>query len=559
MPTYLNVPFREKDEAKALGARFDGARKKWYVPDGKDAELFARWLDGGATAPTATAGGRVRDRQVDDGQPDLFALAPGRALATAAAGLLADPPADIADAAPGEVPRGVGLFEYLTIIHEVVNEIGRTPQWIRAEVSEYSVKPTGHAFLQLIEHDAAKKPLAKAGARIWARDLPGIAQRFAQGTGGELAAGMKILFLARAEFHQQWGFSLTISDIDPSFTLGDIEAKLREIRRVLQLEKLYERNRQLPLPGEFCRVAVISPSGAAGLGDFRAEADRLARFGLCTFAYYEATFQGTSAPGSVRAALIQALADHAREPFDAVAIIRGGGAKTDLADLNDLDLARAICCCPVPVFTGIGHERDNTALDEVAGTRFDTPSKVVKYIEEVIVRNAREAAGRWEFITATARNLVSETQRQAQAWAHALTTAARSTLAAAQQRVERAAAAVRGQAQLLLERAGGQAERQAQALSREARRRLEAAAQRLTVLRRDIARGAEAQALQVARRIEGQRAVVAMASPANTLKRGFAIVRGDGAIVSDRAKAGGCGMLEIEFRDGKLVARPVKQ
>ena len=455
MPTYLKVPFPEKDEAKALGARWDGACKKWFVPDGRDPEPFARWLDGGAAAaPAATAGGMKRVKS---------------APAAPAAELFAAAPAGAAEPAAGET-RGMGLFEYLTMIHEVINEIGRVPQWIRAEVSEFNVKPNGHAFLQLIEHDAQRKPLAKTGGRIWSRDLPAIMARFEEGTGGKVAAGMKILFEARGEFHQQYGFSLTISDIDPSFTLGDIEAKLREIRTTLQREKVYDLNKKLPLPGEYCRVAVISPSGAAGLGDFRAEADRLDKFGLCAFSYFEATFQGDAAPASIREALRQALAEHERAPFDALVVIRGGGAKTDLAYLNDLELARDLCLCPVPVYTGIGHERDNTSLDEVAAQRFDTPSKVVKHFEETIVSNARAAQGNWEFIIATARNLVTESRRQADKYAHAITTAARAALAAAQQRTERAAAVIRRQAQVLLERAGGLAQRQRAALVQQARR-----------------------------------------------------------------------------------------
>lgn len=537
MPTYLDVPFREKDEAKALGARWDGARKKWFVPDGIDQGQFARWLGEGATA-----GGGVRETtRVADRQDELFAPAPAMTGDTAAA-----------------ETRGVGLFEYLTMIHEVINEIGKVPQWIRAEVSEFNVKPNGHAFLQLIEHDAQRRPLAKTGGRIWSRDLPAIMARFAAGTGGPVAAGMKILFEARGEFHQQYGFSLTISDIDPSFTLGDIEAKLREIRLTLQREGVYARNRELPLPGEYCRVAVISPSGAAGLGDFRAEADRLAKFGLCAFSYFAATFQGDTAPATIREALKQALAEHQRTPFDALVVIRGGGAKTDLAYLNDLDLARDLCLCPVPVYTGIGHERDNTALDEVAAQRFDTPSKVVKHFEEVIVGNARGAQGNWEFIVATARNLVTETRRQAEKYAHAMASAARAALTAAQQRTERAAATIRRQAQVLLERAGGQAQRQRAALAQQARRLLDAAGQRLLVWKRDLLRGGEAQLATAVRRLAADRKVLEMASPANTLKRGFAIVRGDGKIVSDRAKAGVCAALEIEFRDGKLPARPEK-
>ena len=125
---------------------------------------------------------------------------------------------------------------------------------------------------------------------------------------------------------------------------------------------------------------MISPETSAGLGDFRREADRLQQCGLCEFQFFPATFQGVEAPSSIQTAVLQALTAHKQKPFDALVVIRGGGSVTDLAWLNDMELAKLLCQSPVPVFTGIGHERDNTILDEIAHTRFDTPSKVALHI-----------------------------------------------------------------------------------------------------------------------------------------------------------------------------------
>ena len=177
----------------------------------------------------------------------------------------------------------------------------------------------------------------------------------------------------------------------PSYTLGDLAAKLARIRDRLVKEGLYDRNKGLTAPTDFVRVAVISPSTSAGLGDFRRETDRLQDAGLCDFTYYNATFQGTEAPSSIRTAVNEALAAHRQRPFDALVIIRGGGSVTDLAWLNDLELALLLCRSPVPVFTGIGHERDGTVLDEIAHRRFDTPSKVALHIASSIKDNALAA------------------------------------------------------------------------------------------------------------------------------------------------------------------------
>lgn len=166
---------------------------------------------------------------------------------------------------------------------------------------------------------------------------------------------------------------------DPDYTLGDLEARKREIRERLQREGLFELNRQLPTPWDYNLVLVVAPEGGAGLGDFQAEARRIEAFGICRFVYVHSRFQGDGAAAEIRTALLGAMERMAGDGSlpDAVAIIRGGGAINDMAWLNDYALVRTVCELEVPVLTGIGHERDNTVLDEVANIRFDTPSKVI--------------------------------------------------------------------------------------------------------------------------------------------------------------------------------------
>ena len=176
--------------------------------------------------------------------------------------------------------------------------------------------------------------------------------KFEEATGGPLKPGIKVLLRARAEFDMHFGFSLNVVDIDPAYTLGDLAAKFRQIRAVLQREHLYDRNRTLPTPAEFVRVAVISPETSAGLGDFRAEVDRLQGAGLCHFRFVTATFQGPDTPLSIEAALRAIQAEHEVRPYDALVIIRGGGAAVDLSWLNDLELARTLCNAPCPVSPG---------------------------------------------------------------------------------------------------------------------------------------------------------------------------------------------------------------
>ena len=221
---------------------------------------------------------------------------------------------------------------------------------------------------------------------------------------------------------------LIIEDVDPSYTLGDLAAKLARIREKLQQTGLYARNKQLPAPVEFVRVAVISPETSAGLGDFRREADRLQTAILCEFHLFPATFQGVETSSSIQTAVLQALTAHKQKPFDALVVIRGGGSVTDLAWLNDMDLAKLLCQSPVPIFTGIGHERDNTILDEIAHTRFDTPSKVALHISTTIKDNALAAIQAWERINALVGRIISRERTMLATQADRIETGVRSVM-----------------------------------------------------------------------------------------------------------------------------------
>src|SRR5262249_27980647 len=159
---------------------------------------------------------------------------------------------------------------------------------------------------------------------IWSSRFPSINGKFVKGTGGDLKPDIKVLIRARAEFHPVHGFDLIVDDIDPSFTVGDLLAKLKAIRETLKTEGVYEANRTRPAPQDFVRVAVICPATSAGQGDFASEADRIENAGLCRFDYYTAVFQGEGTSRSIRDAIGEAYEAHKARPYDALAIIRGG-------------------------------------------------------------------------------------------------------------------------------------------------------------------------------------------------------------------------------------------
>ena len=568
---YLNVPFAQKDAAKSLGARFDGAVKRWYVDEGRDLAVFTQWLPTPVEAPSSLS-------------PSSTDLA-----LPLSEGTLALPHA-----------KGIPLSRLLNGVASAVAQAFSKGVWTLVEVVEARVR--GHVYLELSERDGSGQPVAKARAMIWSATAARILPEFEKATGAVIGAGIKLLVLARPVFHAQYGFSLEIEAIDPEYTLGDLEARKREIRERLQREGVFEHNRRLEPPWDYRCVLVVAPEDAAGLGDFRKESERLERFGVCRFVYAHSRFQGEGAAREIVSAMVRALKTFPKgAPPDAIALIRGGGAVNDLAWLNDYDLARFICDQDIPVLTGIGHERDSTLPDEVAHQRFDTPSKVIAGIEHQILQRTREARMAVEAVFTAAGRLTqrvraeadrSEAQVRADAEAHLARArhdstqamgqvevasmrqvheaAARSLarwnetlgearrhLAAARQQVPALLHDVRTRAQASVAEARGGSELalyavvdRGHAATRAASQAAEDRLQRVAERAQRNLQAARSKAEALMREVTGQ-------GPEKTLNRGFAIVRTpEGKPVTGQTQARALSALEIQFRDGMVSARP---
>lgn len=288
-----------------------------------------------------------------------------------------------------ELPKGQRLSQLLKQVKSALTRGMPEGYWINADV----VNITGgvHKYLEIADYDNNGKELAKTRANIFAGNA-GIIKRFESETGMKLASGMKVLIKVSVSFHEQFGFSLVVSDIDSRFTLGDMEAKLAKIRKQLLDEGLLNLNKNLREPTDFTRIAVIAPEAAAGLGDFKTTSDKLEAHGLCSFDYYHATFQGKSAVSTISSAIDSvARKIDSGNGYDALIIIRGGGDKAGLYALNEIELAKRVCLLKIPVIVGIGHERDNTVLDEIANLRLPTPSLVISHVANSITHNAMNA------------------------------------------------------------------------------------------------------------------------------------------------------------------------
>ena len=381
------------------------------------------------------------------------------------------------------------------------------PVWVSAEISEIKVNYSGHCYLELVEKGGDNGvPTAQARAVVWRSHYPRISGYFEAETGQRLAAGIKILAKVLVSYHELYGFSLQITDIDPSYTLGDMERQRQQTIAQLQQDGVWEMNREVPMPTVVQRIAIVSSANAAGYQDFCKELGKSPyRFELTLF---DAFMQGAAAEESIVEALCNVATN--LEKFDAVVLIRGGGSRSDLNCFNAYRLCAHVAQFPLPVVTGIGHDKDTSVADMVAHTALKTPTAVAGWL----VERMTEVDGWLDY---------------AALQLHDTTTAA---MHASEVRLERLSGEVRRLSSELLTR---------QSL------RLE----HFTELLPDAARDFLARQTT---RLENAAELIAGRSPERILRLGFAVVRSGGKAVTSAAAVAAGERIEIEVSDGKINA-----
>ena len=381
------------------------------------------------------------------------------------------------------------------------------PVWVSAEISEIKVNYSGHCYLELVEKGGDNGvPTAQARAVVWRSHYPRISGYFEAETGQRLAAGIKILAKVLVSYHELYGFSLQITDIDPSYTLGDMERQRQQTIAQLQQDGVWEMNREVPMPTVVQRIAIVSSANAAGYQDFCKELGKSPyRFELTLF---DAFMQGAAAEESIVAALCS-VADRT-EDFDAVVLIRGGGSRSDLNCFNAYRLCAHVAQFPLPVVTGIGHDKDTSVADMVAHTALKTPTAVAGWL----VERMTEVDGWLDY---------------AALQLHDTTTAAMHA------------------SEVLLERLSGEVRR----LSSELLTRQSLRLEHFTGLLPDAARDFLARQTT---RLENAAELIAGRSPERILRLGFAVVRSGGRAVTSAAAVAAGEQIEIEVSDGKINA-----
>lgn len=275
--------------------------------------------------------------------------------------------------------NNLSLSELNSRIKDAMGEFFPATIWVIAEISEIHSNSSGHCYLELIEKDQiSDRIIAKIRATIWAYTFRMLKPYFETTTGYELTSGLKVLLSVNVEFHEVYGISLNIKDIDPKYTLGDLARKKQEIIERLKKEGVFDMNKELDLPLVPQRIAVISSKTAAGYGDFMNTLEKN-NFGLkYHITLFSAIVQGELAENSIIQAFEQ-IYENYRE-FDVVVLIRGGGSQSDLECFNNYELAYIITQFPLPVITGIGHERDVSIADLVAHTSVKTPTAAASFL-----------------------------------------------------------------------------------------------------------------------------------------------------------------------------------
>lgn len=451
------------------------------------------------------------------------------------------------------------LSDYLSAVDMVIKQTFNHRVWVKAEIRNLSSK-SGHYYFELAEKDDDGKVIASCRGNLWRFKAARVLAKFERATGMPLDRDLTVLLKVSAGFHAQYGFSLTIEDIDPSYTLGDLARQYAEMVDRLTGEGLLNLNQQLPAPFDIEHVLVIAPEKAAGLGDFQADADRLARTGACHFHYHHATFQGNHAPSEIRQAIVSAqqqFYDTYQRLPDLLVIIRGGGAVGDLAYLNDYELAALVAEQPIPVWVGIGHERDKVILDEVAHSSFDTPSKVIAAI-----------------MTHLAQLVTQTLQYQAQ-----IKQAAQRQLNIAEQQTSRQLSYIQSQTIGQLTALQKDSDYAWQSIQQSAQRQVKQAARRTSELRvqtqnsayqqltiassysqnqkKTIIHNAQQQLLQARRDSEYLRDIVLLHRPSRVLKQGYTMLTDakDKKILTSSMQLYAEQTLHIVLKDGKAKAQ----
>lgn len=421
------------------------------------------------------------------------------------------------------------LLEYNNRIKRVLYDQQLQGCWVTAETSDLRVS-RGHCYLELIQKDQSGATVAKLGAVIWASTFSMLNAKFYAVTGKQLSTGMKVMVKVNANFHEQFGLKAVINDVNPEFTLGDIQRIRKEILDKLTADGIIDMNKELPWGLAPQRIAVVSASGAAGYGDFINQLHNNAyglKFYTCLF---NSVMQGVNTVPSVIAAL-ERIAQH-EELFDCVVIIRGGGSTSDLNSFDNYDLGANIAQFPLPVITGIGHDRDVTIPDLVSKLHVKTPTAAAEFLVQCGVSQLGRLNALANSVVDTSREAVAHAREQLAYYGNFIPMAA-------QKMVETSRVKLSGYARAIPIVLESRVKNEKNRLAHD-----------VQLVKAAVAANFERQRLRLAALDDK----VLLLSPQNILNRGYSLTTCNGHVVTSASALKSGDRLVTSFKDGKVAS-----
>jgi len=426
-------------------------------------------------------------------------------------------------------PNTITLQEFNNRIKRLLADPSVMNCWVVAETTD--VRINQHCYLQLLEKNPKTgATVAKIKAIIWGNQFRFLNARFKQVTGRDIGNDMKIMVCLSVNYSPQYGLTVVINDINPEFTLGDMERQRQEILNRLTQEGIIGQNKTVPVPPVLQRIAIVSAAGAAGYGDFMKQLTDN-KYGVCFYpCLFQATMQGVKTVPTVLAALDKV--EQNQHLFDCVVIIRGGGGTEELNSFDNYDLARRVATFPLPVIVGIGHERDITVLDYVAGIRVKTPTAAAEHI-------ILQAANALTHIGDLSNQVVS---------------IARDYIARAKEQLSYYAGNLPIMAQRIIDTNTLRLQNFIQNIPLHVQRRIEGENAQLA-RQKDAIKNAVAQVkMKETMRLEALGDKIELLSPRKVMARGYTLTTCEGKIMTDAAQLEAGKLVTIHFRDGKVVA-----
>lgn len=424
----------------------------------------------------------------------------------------------------------ISLVEFNRRIGGLLHDASVQRCWVVAETSDVR-QSGGHCYLELVQKDAQTgQTLARMRGIVWASVYARLRCEFERATGQPFASGMNVMVEVSANFHEQYGLSVVITGINPTYTLGDMARQRQEILNRLRSEGIIDMNKQLPWADVAQRVAVISAAGAAGYGDFMNQLHNNPsgiKFYTCLF---PAVMQGQSTVTSVIAAL-ERINDYA-DLFDCVVIIRGGGSTSDLNSFDNYDLAANVAQFPLPVICGIGHDRDNTVVDSVASVRVKTPTAAAEWLLDRAQSALDHVNAFTDMVVDSATQMLSGARQQLAYFTSGIPLMADNIVVRHRARLQQIAAAI----------------------PVVAARRIDGAGKDLAFASQRVAMAARQCVANERQRVTGLEKQVELLSPDRVLRRGYSLTLRDGHVVTSASSLRAGDSLVTRFADGERTS-----